>query len=400
MKLLTVNTRGIKSKITSLTTALHMHGTHIAAITETHLEEMETVQITGYQWVGRNRDKNGGGVGFLIRNDIKGIVTESESPHSEYIENMWIKVKCEKNTELLIGVIYGMQESRKKQDVERQFQELTTQTNRIQKKHPVIILGDFNAKVTINKTNCTQKESRNGTILNEFIKQTNTSITNITTDHEGTWTRINRRNSSERSVIDYIVISHHLRNKILESATDNNNTYLVAGANPTDHNVITTTINTKMVINKPNITQTWKAGNPEQWKEFNNTLQTKWKNTGTNNRNPQTLEKLTKESLMETIGEKITNKERKTRITNPLIKKAKMERKTLKIKFNMACKDHSNDKAQRKQAYVDSQKTVRTLIEEQVRLNTKKIVEQITRGGSQIQRILEYQKTTSKPQQK
>ena len=69
LRLLTINTRGIRSKLTSLTAALHTHSTHIAAITETHLNANNEVSVTGYQWIGKNRtDREGGGVGFLIRN--------------------------------------------------------------------------------------------------------------------------------------------------------------------------------------------------------------------------------------------------------------------------------------------------------------------------------------------
>ena len=77
LKLLTINTRGIKSKCMSLTTALHQPGTHIAAITETQLTSNENINIQGYKWIGKNRETGkGGGVGFLIRNDIDNIVSE------------------------------------------------------------------------------------------------------------------------------------------------------------------------------------------------------------------------------------------------------------------------------------------------------------------------------------
>ena len=49
-----------------------MNGTHIAAITETLLTGNEDVKISGYQWLGQNRPQKGG-VGFLIRNDIKSL---------------------------------------------------------------------------------------------------------------------------------------------------------------------------------------------------------------------------------------------------------------------------------------------------------------------------------------
>ena len=58
LKLLTINTRGIKSKCMSLTTVLHQHGTHIAAITETQLTSNENINIQGYKWIGK-KQRNG-----------------------------------------------------------------------------------------------------------------------------------------------------------------------------------------------------------------------------------------------------------------------------------------------------------------------------------------------------
>ena len=53
LKVLTINVRGAKSKQASLTSVLHTHGTHVAAITETHLDKNETLSINGYHWCGK-----------------------------------------------------------------------------------------------------------------------------------------------------------------------------------------------------------------------------------------------------------------------------------------------------------------------------------------------------------
>ena len=39
------------------------HGTHIAGITETHLQQGENIDIDGFKWLGKERkDRKGGGV--------------------------------------------------------------------------------------------------------------------------------------------------------------------------------------------------------------------------------------------------------------------------------------------------------------------------------------------------
>ena len=65
----------------------------------------------------------------------------------------------------------------KKQNQQTQrFQELTTTLNLKQKHSNTVILGDLNAKLEITKEQCKQKESRNGKLLQECIKQTNTTV--------------------------------------------------------------------------------------------------------------------------------------------------------------------------------------------------------------------------------
>ena len=79
LKILTINVRGIKSKLDSLEKTLHTLGTHIAGITETHLARGETINIPGYEWRGKERNnKEGGGIGFLIRKDIINITEDIE----------------------------------------------------------------------------------------------------------------------------------------------------------------------------------------------------------------------------------------------------------------------------------------------------------------------------------
>ena len=94
-------------------------------------------------------------MGFLIRNGIKGLIEESNTPPNNFLERKWIVIKGKSN--IAMGVIYGKQETANKDEIEQQFQELTTETNMMQKNKRAIILGDLNAKVEINKHQCTQK---------------------------------------------------------------------------------------------------------------------------------------------------------------------------------------------------------------------------------------------------
>ena len=52
--------------------------TKIAGITETHLNGNEQMYIDGYQWYGLSREeKEGGGVGFLIKNELTNLIEDT-----------------------------------------------------------------------------------------------------------------------------------------------------------------------------------------------------------------------------------------------------------------------------------------------------------------------------------
>ena len=69
-------------------------------------------------------------------------------------ETLWIKVKGKTN--INIAVMYGLQENAKREDAERQSQDLTTDI-RSHRDDQTIITGDLNAKLEINRANCNQK---------------------------------------------------------------------------------------------------------------------------------------------------------------------------------------------------------------------------------------------------
>ena len=84
--------RGIKSKIVSITEILSEKNPHLFFIAETLLRTNSGININGYTFFGRKReDKNGGGVGILVRNDIRNNIAVHIS--SRDIEIMWVSVR-------------------------------------------------------------------------------------------------------------------------------------------------------------------------------------------------------------------------------------------------------------------------------------------------------------------
>ena len=81
---------------------------HCFILCETWLNTVNRsrINVPGYTYVGRERTtKKGGGVGFLIRDDLKFRVKSEYEINSEILENYWIELKC--NTDnVLIGSLY------------------------------------------------------------------------------------------------------------------------------------------------------------------------------------------------------------------------------------------------------------------------------------------------------
>jgi len=171
-----------------------------------------------------------------------------------------------------------------------------------------------------------------------------------------------------------------LKQMILESKTDNNQEYLITGTNPTDHNVITATIDTA-IQKQQQKSRRWKTGSPEQWKQFNTMIKEKCEQTRAEDKNIETLQRNINECLEATIGSTVVRCNNKIKITNPQIKAAKEERKRRKRDFNQACKSNNSNKTQMKTQYIESQKMVRHLIEKQNQENIRQTVNQIIKDG-------------------
>ena len=148
------------------------------------------------------------------------------------------------------------------------------------------------------------------------------------------------------------------------------------------HRAITATI----AINRENQKQyirTWKKGTTQQWEAFNKKLQDKTHNTD-NNRYTKYHRTLL-QTLKNEVGKNNIEVNKKYRISNEQIKIAKLEKKTAKAKFQMACRkaDNPEEKIETKNDYILTQTNLRHLIEiehtKQQKLRVNKLIEE---GGA------------------
>ncbi|CAB4009639.1 Hypothetical predicted protein, partial [Paramuricea clavata] len=102
-----VNVNGLRNKTMEIKDLLNDTGIHLLALTETKLDNLildGSVAIEGYQFLKRNRNGHGGGIGLYskdclvckVRNDLC----------SPYIEDLWVEICRPKAPKMLLGIFY------------------------------------------------------------------------------------------------------------------------------------------------------------------------------------------------------------------------------------------------------------------------------------------------------
>ena len=121
-----------------------------------------------------------------------------------------------------------------------------------------------------------QNISRNGKYLQELLDET--GLIPVSTNASiGHWTRENRHNPNEKSVIDYILVDKEIENQIEEIIIDEIGIYRLKGRTESDHNTILMDIkinHTKR--NKKTITK-WNTGTRQEWKNYNELIDTTYR---------------------------------------------------------------------------------------------------------------------------
>lgn len=360
------NPNGITGKIQSLESIAQITKPHIITLAETKLKQ-NTPQLNNYTWITRNRtQREGGGVAILIRNDIKQrtkIVTDIENNDQEVL---WIEFQTN-NQQLYIGIFYGPQENTPIEETERQYSQLTTQIEQLKRKGEIILTGDFNAKLKTQTETINQNESRNGKLLRKLIKTTN--LNPITTKPEYiNWTRQNRKKLSEKSIIDYILITPKVTDHVKDIKIDCENIYTLRGKEETDHNTMILDLNLTLKTRNNKIS-VWNLNNKEGWKKYNEILN---KNTENQKHLPyNTLIQNIHETLLQTIGKITIDKTKIYYPRDPTTKHLKKTCKHLRRLIRQKQKNGENENHKTIQTYIQAQKNLRKHLE----ITQKKIIQ-------------------------
>ena len=140
---------------------------------------------------------------------------------------------------------YEPQEGDAKDDSEDFYKNLQIQIDRsVLKGDSVLIVGDLNAKLGKTVMNRDIHDmSANGKLLYDIINKYNLCVVNALRLCKGVFTRVNNKNSAEKSVLDYVIVSSNLSDNIQSMTIDEGKLFtpwrnLQRGKRFTDHNAI------------------------------------------------------------------------------------------------------------------------------------------------------------------
>ena len=348
-----------------------MTDAQIIALAETKMGK-HCPRVQGYTWINKPRkDRKGGGVALLIRDDIIHLIKPIEETECSDQEICWAKLKSGRN-DVYVGVFYGPQENSSNEEAQTQYANISTQVNKFKSKGHVILMGDFNAKLEIENIN--QRQTRNGKYLQRTIEDTGTIVVSLQAT-KGIWTRVNRKKINERSVIDYIIMTEEIAQATRTIHIDEEGIFRLKGKEETDHNtiLIETSIPIYSKITKETILN---LNDPDGWKEFNKVLANRFQTKPPENYDQ--YDNIIKKTLNKAFKKiTITKGQYKYKLSEKG-KKLKDERKRAKREFQKADKDGKNNKLE---AYIKAQKNLRIELEYQEKERVEQRIERIIREG-------------------
>lgn len=286
-------------------------------MTETKLKSIPN-KIKGFKWKFKPRQgRDGGGVAIAVREDIWNNVKELNLLEDQEQGILWIEINL-KQTKTFVGVYYGKQETQNRETIEREFSQLQTQIISLKSRGEIIIIGDFNAKLEVNKNQVNQPQSANGKCLKEMIEETELHVATLHAT-KGVWTRRDPV-THKKTVIDYALISEGLTGKVNELIIDEDGRIRAIGKNKkqSDHNTITMSIDIDTTTKVQKETSL-NFNDQEAWIKVNNEINSELQNKEPGDYN--ILHKTIRKAINNNIQRRtFTNKPKM--ISNPVIKRA------------------------------------------------------------------------------
>ena len=373
INLLYCNINGVRGKIRSLKDVMTMEETDIAMLTET---KGPPPAMEGYTWYSKERrNGKGGGVAIAVRNNLTSFTSTPDINDWNEMEIIWIKIYKPGRQQMYFGCYYGLQEKVEKEHIITQFEHLKTQVARIQHKGSIVLAGDFNAKMRNEESGHIQEASRNGKVMEQFLQETKLINANQLSK-TGKWTRVNRHNTTEKSIIDYIITNQEGMNNLHEVEIDETGTKRLKNLrSESDHNTITAKMTTNHTKKEIKTSTRWNINDNTNWELYNTNLRKTIQNKGSNY---SQIEEMIRQALKKSVGL------RTFRIDNDCKPREPEEVKNLRRKKKEKRKEFEESTQETRittlEDYYEAQRELRKAVEEAEKNRIRRTIEEITKS--------------------
>ena len=189
----------------------------------------------------QSKKGSGGGLAVAVKH---GLCSSLVIDYGENAEFITVRL-CFGLESIRLILAYGPQEGDAKDEIEDFYENLQIQIDRsVLKGDSVLLVGDLNAKLGKTVINSDIHDmSTNGKLLYDIINRYNLCVVNALRLCKGVFTRVNNKNSAEKSVLDYVIVSSNLSDNIQSMTIDEGKLFtpwqnLQRGKRFTDHNAI------------------------------------------------------------------------------------------------------------------------------------------------------------------
>ena len=385
----------INSKVVDISNLLTKTQIDILACTETGLSgEEKFMGIREYNFKGKNRrvgDRKGGGIGFLINDNVNYFEIEEANNDSELY---WIGIEGKQHCRVALCIIYLQQagikgsESRNREILNKVKEGIAYIENC---GWNYIIMGDFNGHIGkeeyLGYSGPYEKWNENGKVIVEFSKESGIHILNLELKNEGLWTW---QRGDSRGCLD-LVMCNNMDNIRGVLHIDDKGEFDF----PSDHNLTWLEINLMNENRKYDIKieTKWDLGDKNNWGEFKQKLEEacrKWeegcsiKQLRNQNDTDRVIENWG--NIIVGVGVEVIGKIRKgkgmkaMRISGKIRKAMNMRAKKKKIwvrRLNKGVKNNGNGWKQ----YLKEKKLVNKLLKIERAKERVKLMDKINRNG-------------------
>ena len=214
-----VNVNGFSSKKDSIKQLMQEHSPDIVLLIETKVCTKVSIKIDGYQvFPVVTKKGSGGGLPVAVKH---GLCSSLVIDYGENAEFITVRL-CFGLESIRLILSDGPQKGDAEDEIEDFYENLQIQLDRgFLKGDSVLLVGDLNAelgKPVINHD--IHDMSANGKLSCDIIDKCNLYVVNALGLCKGVFTRVNNKNSAEKSVLDYVIVSSNLSDNIVSMTID------------------------------------------------------------------------------------------------------------------------------------------------------------------------------------